>query len=568
MNPNENHVSPLEAQIDRLIETNRPTGIPAADDLAATIPQARPDFQQQLEDRLTAQIQFASHGDEKLTSITSTISKRLRPRAYLPLTLAAAMLAVVLVGSFLLLQGGKKPDSNLASVSEATVTPTPVRMVSIVVALQNLPPNYRFPATTAELAGSAGYKSFPEYSIPAYALREDQGGLDQLAGKILRTGAFTNATILSDMLLGSNVMTLPADQLVITLPISLLEGMNADIQVGAQVDISALVAFVRGSNEYSDMTMQKIARNATVIHLGDFPPAAPSTAAPDMITVSASRDEVETLAFLLNAEIPMTIELSGSPTATILPTIANTQATAVPFGFQPGIIPQGMRAAEIDRDLITNDLSGFKADDTVDIAVSFLTINKNADFAGDPSVDNTTMPDNAFVATKTVFTGVRILVMGGISNQTDPQHISVALDPANANLLTWVLASHLPIALTVTHADASDLAIENLPDGRISVEVPISNINTDKSNLQSTNTANVLARMNFTNYDPNNSGSFVAKTLVSQIIIRDAEMTSSLGTINTGDFTYVKLIITPDELPALAWAIKANLPLALQIRLE
>src|SRR5438128_99851 len=110
MNPNENHVSPLARKIDQLIETHQPTGIPAADDLVATIPQARPDFQQQLEDRLSAQIQFAAQGDKKLASITSTISNPRRPRPYLPLTLAAAMLAVVIVGSFLLLQGGKKPD--------------------------------------------------------------------------------------------------------------------------------------------------------------------------------------------------------------------------------------------------------------------------------------------------------------------------------------------------------------------------------------------------------------------------------------------------------------------------
>src|SRR5215813_6862269 len=70
MNPNENHVSPLAHQIDELIETGQPTGIPAADDLATTIPQARPDFQKQLEERLTAQIQFAAQGDEKLAAQT------------------------------------------------------------------------------------------------------------------------------------------------------------------------------------------------------------------------------------------------------------------------------------------------------------------------------------------------------------------------------------------------------------------------------------------------------------------------------------------------------------------
>jgi hypothetical protein len=213
-------------------------------------------------------------------------------------------------------------------------------------------------------------------------------------------------------------------------------------------------------------------------------------------------------------------------------------------------------------------LAAFEVDDIVDVAISFLTINTNPEFASDPSVDNTTMPDNAFVSTKTVFTDAKILVMGGIRDQTDPRLISIALKPEDANLLTLILSAHMPIAISIMHSDVPALAIEYRSDGRISVEVPVTSLNTDEGGPQTSDRANILARMNFTNYDPDHPDMLEPKTLVSQIIVRNAEMVDSLGTLNQGDVMRVRLIISPDELPVLEWALKANLPLALQFRPE
>ena len=718
MNPNENHEAPLTQQIDRLIETHHPIGVPVADDFAATIPQARPDFQQQLEDRLTAQIQFASQGDEKLAVRTTSISNASRSRrSYIPLTLAVAMVAVILVGSVLLSSGGKAPDLNLALLIDETVTPTPqatpVRMVNVVIALQNLSRGYRFPSTIAELGGIVGYAPWPESAVPLSALVQDQNGLEQLAGRVLRTDVFREQIILTSTLAADPTHTLvPApisaaglisNRVAIALPINLLTGMTDAVQVGVQVDISALVTFMGGKNSHLDVMLQKIVRNARVMHLGDYTPAI-LTATSDMLILSVLRDEAETLAWLVSAEIPMTLELSaddsstpivdqpipewhdsrsmvtipiqqiislvgdgvqegdhvgitaefifanvkGDNTLQVIPTnvpgimmstpipktltvskvivedaevmsinsddntvtvavssqeentlrwlldakiplalkpidpnylstiappvlapevtISNAEATANPSGFQPGLIPPGQRGAEIDRDLITNDLSSFKANDTVDIAISFLTINKNPEFASDPGVDNTTMPDNAYVATKTVFTNVKILTMGGIRNQADTHLIAVALNPEDADLLTWILAAHMPIALSVAHSDANDLTVENLADGKVTVEIPVKSLTSEEGYIQASNTVNILARMNFTNYDPNDPGSLEPRKLVSQIIVRDAEMTSSSGTVNAGDVMRVKLIIAQDELSTLEWALKANIPLTLQLR--
>ena len=68
--------------------------------------------------------------------------------------------------------------------------PTSIPLVNVVVALQNLPRGYQFPADVADLANIVGYMALPEAVIPVDALREDQDGLEQLAGRILKTDVY------------------------------------------------------------------------------------------------------------------------------------------------------------------------------------------------------------------------------------------------------------------------------------------------------------------------------------------------------------------------------------------
>lgn len=77
-------------QLDRALESGAPSGIPIADQLAQSAPQANPRFQQQLEARLVAQLEARSarHGTGRR----------------LPLTLVAAMFALVIAGGLLIVR--------------------------------------------------------------------------------------------------------------------------------------------------------------------------------------------------------------------------------------------------------------------------------------------------------------------------------------------------------------------------------------------------------------------------------------------------------------------------------
>lgn len=713
MNPNENHTPRLEGLIDDLIERGQPSGIPAADALASTIPQANPTFQQQLEDRLTAHLQIVSAGEKQLIAQTAPAPNVVRaPRTYVPFTLAAAMLLVILVGGLLLSFNGKTPTANQVLIAEETSTP--VQMVNVLVAKQNLPRGFHFPDTLPELTAYIEYVPWPVASIPLHSLLEEQNGIDQLAGKILRTDVYREQPIMSNFLAddlteiantGSDTaITIPNDQLALALPLNLLTGMTDKIQDGSQIDISALVRFVGDKNADEHAYLQKIVQDATVVRLGDFSTPDPiATAIPDLMVISASREEIERVAMLIDAEIPLQIELSGtlspepitgqpipewsdprplitvpinqliavvgrgfqqgdhvsitaafrfttlrgdnlfqtvpspmsvtpphenpanavqSPNdpnsaqtvaqvavsdaevvsvnssdntitlkvasqeeaavlnwlldakiplalgevqATELPSagvVAPLVPTPMPSSFQPGLIPKGTWAAVIDRKLIANDISDFKAEDTVDIAVSFLSTYTDPSIAGDPAITNTTQPADSYVATKILFTDVQLVVMGGLgSNENDPL-VTFALSPEDGSLLSWILSAHRPIAITVMHSDMPSLEVKHLADGRISVEVPVSSVQGETASANA-NTVNVMTQINFSGVDPTDPTLSVPSQQVSQIIIRDAEMISGLDAA-TGSVTQARLIISPDALPALEWAIHAHMPLMLQ----
>ena len=70
-----------------------------------------------------------------------------------------------------------------ANVTQAP-TPTPIPLVKVVQALQNLPRGYRFPNTIQELENIVGYATLPEETVPFNAIKEQDGGLEKVLGKI------------------------------------------------------------------------------------------------------------------------------------------------------------------------------------------------------------------------------------------------------------------------------------------------------------------------------------------------------------------------------------------------
>ncbi len=154
MTHNHTHDADLIAAIDRLLDQGEPTGIPALDDLAGTVPRSRPAFEHDLEARLVAQLQTTQQHERKtimqqvLRFPTDTALPRLRliRPAY---TLIAAALAVALfaVGLFVVssrppsgstpgaMPPAGNPDQPAAQRSPTpTIPPTTIATVTVITA--------------------------------------------------------------------------------------------------------------------------------------------------------------------------------------------------------------------------------------------------------------------------------------------------------------------------------------------------------------------------------------------------------------------------------------------------
>lgn len=142
----------------------------------------------------------------------------------------------------------QQPESTLGP------TPTPIRYVRIVRALQNLPRGYRFPTAIEELANVVDYIEWPELVVPFNALREDQGGLEKVLGQVARTDIFREQPLLSTLLvpdllgianIGSDLgAVLPTDRVAVTIPINRVTSVGYGVQDGDRVDVIISMLFV------------------------------------------------------------------------------------------------------------------------------------------------------------------------------------------------------------------------------------------------------------------------------------------------------------------------------------
>jgi hypothetical protein len=114
MTDNHNH-DRLE-RVERLLQDGQPTGDPPLDDLAGTTPQARPEFQQQLEDELVATLQETSDSWRQPAMIEShTHEKTKRTPRSLPVSLAATIALLLFGGLAVLFTNGALPQTPLFS---------------------------------------------------------------------------------------------------------------------------------------------------------------------------------------------------------------------------------------------------------------------------------------------------------------------------------------------------------------------------------------------------------------------------------------------------------------------
>lgn len=178
------------------------------------------------------------------------------------LIILVAVIAAVLLGSGILNQPppATTTDNGGAVVQQpppgatALPTPTPIPLVRIVQAVQNLPRGYRFPTTIEELSNIVGFANWPEEAVPFNAIREDQGGLELVLGKIARTEIFREQPILTTLLVddllalaavGSDAAAiLPSDRVMVSMPVDRLTVGAYGIQDGDRVDVIISMLFV------------------------------------------------------------------------------------------------------------------------------------------------------------------------------------------------------------------------------------------------------------------------------------------------------------------------------------
>jgi Flp pilus assembly protein CpaB len=165
------------------------------DDLKHSVPVARAPFQRDLEKRLLTRLQ-----EKEKTAMTTLPVPARRPNNYRPL--AAAAVLVMMLASVLLWEGGRPPSPGKEMVigQPGTASPTPVVMINVLIARQNLPRGYRFPDDGNALNEVVGYVPLPDYAVPVSALTESDNSLEKLSGQYLRTDVVREQTLLSTLL--------------------------------------------------------------------------------------------------------------------------------------------------------------------------------------------------------------------------------------------------------------------------------------------------------------------------------------------------------------------------------
>ncbi|MBL8155030.1 MAG: hypothetical protein JNM70_12675 [Anaerolineae bacterium] len=157
-------------------------------------------------------------------------------------------------------------------------TPTPIPLVNILIAFQNLPRGYRFPDRIDELWNVVGYVAWPEQSLPFSALYEWDGGLELLLGKVLRVDVVREQPLLSTMLVdsmaqlgsvGSDVgAMLPTGTVATTVRLN-RELMPTGLAVGDHVNVFYSIVGSKEGEALGETGL--LVDNAVVMWIGEIP---------------------------------------------------------------------------------------------------------------------------------------------------------------------------------------------------------------------------------------------------------------------------------------------------------
>jgi Flp pilus assembly protein CpaB len=194
---------------------------------------------------------------------TSLMEAFMRGRVLIIIAFIIILAAVVVVAILPTLNTGGPVTSDTSGPSTGNVntaqsfpTPTPLSLVEVVIAVQELPRGFRIPANAVAL------RAWPEESAPFNGITN----LEDVIGKIARTRIFREQPILTSMVtddftslaeVGSDAAAiLPNGLLAISIPINRLTSVSYALQPGDRVDVILSMLFVD-----VDDTFQSIAPN-------------------------------------------------------------------------------------------------------------------------------------------------------------------------------------------------------------------------------------------------------------------------------------------------------------------
>jgi Flp pilus assembly protein CpaB len=182
MNENQDYEKSLDDAVERLVHGKKASGNPTLDALEQLKPQADPAFMNHLEERLMAELSTSKSKKELAMLKRKNIPSRI---GRWPLTLAAAVMAILLVGGWVL-YANQKPMQVAASA-----TASPIAMVPVVIAIQDIP------VGTEITPDTVGVIMYPAELVPRGAFES----IEAVVGYYAATNIYTEELILARKLL-------------------------------------------------------------------------------------------------------------------------------------------------------------------------------------------------------------------------------------------------------------------------------------------------------------------------------------------------------------------------------
>lgn len=160
-------------------------------------------------------------------------------------------------------EGGEVVAATTAPQQEQVPTPTPIELVNIVIAVQELPRGFRIPANAVDV------RPWPAESAPFNGITN----IENVVNKIARTDIYREQPILSNMLVddfqnlanslgrvGSDAAAvLPNTLVAVAMPVDRLTSVAYGVQDGDRVDVIVSMLFVDVDEDFQSIAPNSIA---------------------------------------------------------------------------------------------------------------------------------------------------------------------------------------------------------------------------------------------------------------------------------------------------------------------